>query len=180
MGFVGSTSFVSTQSGGLLQDVLPNAAPANNIQNHLRRRHGAHANYQTARMAQKQVQEVEISDEVKSFQLLQPYFSKLKNRMPGTFTLLRRDKECRLLRTFVMLKPMITAFRSCLPVLSMDACHMTNSFKGVLMSASMMVDGEKQTQLLAWGTAPIENFKHWDWFACCLREALRRDHKEQK
>ncbi len=68
-----------------------------------------------------------MSDEVRSFQL----------------ALMTRDVECRLLWTFVMLKPMVMAFRSCLSVLSLvDACHMTNSFKGVLlMSASSYNDG---------------------------------------
>jgi hypothetical protein len=91
-------------------------------------------------------------EEVRSFQLIQPYFSKLQIKMPGTVSLLTRDVECRLLRTFVMLKPMVPGFRSCLPVLWSldDACHMSNSFKGVLMSAStMMIDGERRTQLLA-------------------------------
>jgi hypothetical protein len=70
-------------------------------------------------------------------------------KMPGTVALMNRDVECHLLRTFVLLKPMVlTAFQSCSPVLSLDAsCHMMNSFKGVLMSATM-IDGERQTQEL--------------------------------
>jgi hypothetical protein len=51
---------------------------------------------------------------------------------------------------------------------------MTNSFKGILM------DGERWVQLLAWGTAPVENYKHWDWFAFQLRQGLARDYEEQK
>ncbi len=146
------TSFVAAQSprgGGLLKDDVPNAAPVNLKAAHVRRCHGAHANYMTAHRAKKRVEEAQMSDEVRSFQLVQPYFSKLQMKMPGTVALMTRDVECRLLRTFIMLKPMVTAFQSCLPVLSLDACHMTNSFKGVLtMSATMILDGERQTQLL--------------------------------
>jgi hypothetical protein len=120
-----------------------------------------------------------MSDEVRSFQLIQPYFTKLQSKMPGTLAFMTRDVDKRLLRTFVILKPMVTAFRSCLPVLSLDACHMTSRFKGVLMSATM-VDGEHQTQLLAWGTAPIEIFEHWNWFADLLRQGLTIDYTEQK
>jgi hypothetical protein len=43
-----------------------------------------------------------------------------------------------------------------------------------------MVDGEHQTQLLAWGTAPVENFEHWNWFAYLLRQGLAIDYTEQK
>jgi hypothetical protein len=57
---------------------------------------------------------------------------------------------------------------------------MTNSFKGVLMSSATMVDGEHQTQLLAWGTAPVENYEHWNWFAYLLRQGLAIDYTEQK
>jgi hypothetical protein len=49
------------------------------------------------------------------------------------------------------------------------------------MSATTMIDGERQTQLLAWGTAPIENYEHWNWFAGYqLRQGRARDYKEQK
>ncbi len=148
--------------------------------------HGAHANYYmtTAHRANKRVEEAQMSDEVRSFQLIQPYFAKLQSKMTGTLALMTRDiLECRLLRTtFVMLKPMVTAaFRSCLPVMSLDACHMTNSFKGVLMSATMVDGGEHQTrQCLAWGTAPVENYEHWNWFAYLLRQGLAIDYTEQK
>lgn len=30
--------------------------------------------------------------------------------------------------------------------------------------AITMLDGLKQTQLLAWGTCPVENGDHWNWF----------------
>jgi hypothetical protein len=132
-----------------------------------------------AHRAKKRLKEEEMSDEALSFQLIQPYFTKLQSKMPGTLAYMIRDVDKRLLRTFVMLKPMVTAFRSCLPVLSLDACHLTSRFKGVLMSATM-VDGERQTQLLAWGTAPIENFEHWNWFANLLRQGLAIDYTEQK
>ncbi len=103
------TSFVVAQAPGLLKDV-PNAAPVN-LQAHVRRCHGAHANYMTAHRAKKRVQEEEMSDEeVRSFQLIQPYFTKLQSKMPGTLAFMTRDVERRLLRTFVMLKPMVTAF----------------------------------------------------------------------
>jgi hypothetical protein len=94
------TSFITAQSRGLLEDV-PNAAPAH-IQVHVRRcQHAHHANYMTAHRAKKRVEEAQMSDEVRSFQLIQPYFSKLMIKMPGTVALLTRDEECRLLRTFV-------------------------------------------------------------------------------
>ncbi len=91
----------------MLKDV-PNAAPVN-LQAHVRRCFGAHANYMrmTAHRAKKQVEEAQMSDEVRSFQLVQPYFSKLQMKMPGTVALMTRDVECRLLRTIVMLKPIM-------------------------------------------------------------------------
>jgi hypothetical protein len=45
-----------------------------------------------------------------------------------------------------------------------------------------MDGGERRTQLFSWGTAPIENYEHWDWFAYQLlrQVGLARDYKEQK
>jgi hypothetical protein len=75
----------------------------------------------------------------------------------------RRDNEDRLLRTFVMLQPLIDSFKHGLPVITVDACHLRNQYKGCLKAVTML-DGLKQTQLLAWVTCPVENGDHWDWF----------------
>ncbi len=50
----------------------------------------AHANYMKTHRAKKRVEEAQMSDEeVQSFQLvIQPYFSKLEMKMPGTMCLL--------------------------------------------------------------------------------------------
>ena len=97
------------------------------------------------------------------FQFVDPYFRKIEQKMPGSIAVMQRDEDNRLLRTFVMLKPMMDAFRFGIPVISVDACHLQNQFKGCLMAITM-IDGMKQTQLLAWGTCPVENLDHWNWF----------------
>ena len=58
---------------------------------------------------------------------------------------------------------MMDSFKYGMPVITVDACHLRNQFKGVLMVITMM-DGNRQTQLLAWGTCPVENSDNWDWF----------------
>lgn len=141
-------AWIGRNAAGLLKD-CPNARPKN-IQQHIVRTLGVHTtSYRTAHhRGKKRQHDLEICEEMKSFQLIEPYFQKLKTYMPGTVAILERDSSNRLLRTFVMLKPMIDAFKHGMPVLSVDACHLKNSFKGCLMVATM-IDGLKQTQLLA-------------------------------
>jgi hypothetical protein len=55
------TSFVTAQARGLMKDV-PGAGPVH-LQAHVRRCHGAHANYMTAHRAKKRVMEAQMSDE---------------------------------------------------------------------------------------------------------------------
>ena len=172
-----ASEWIGTQAGDLLQDV-PTARPVH-LQNHLRRRLGTAAKYKTVHKAKRKQQRSLLASEIQSFQLVAPFFNKLKERMPGSIAVLERDCDNCLKRTFVMLRPLVEGFQHCLPLLSLDACHLRNTFKGVLMAATMM-DAERGTQLLAWGTAPIENSVHWDWFCYHLRKGLSSWHNEDQ
>jgi hypothetical protein len=173
-----SSKWAGTQTTGLILDTRRQAKPAH-MQESLRRRLGADVSYMTVWRGREHVRELQTTDDIKAFQLIQPYFSKLEEKMPGTRTAFERDTEDRLLRTFVLLKPLADALLYCRPVLSFDACGLLGRYKGVVMSATA-VDGEGQLLLLAWGTAPIENGDHWDWFAENLWNGLPDQQRRQR
>lgn len=148
----------------------PNATAAD-LSQHMKKRFGVDVAYKLAwKVKQKFDKSLSTSEET-AFQLIQPYFAKLEQRMPGTITVLERDSEQRLVRTFVLLKPLADALPSCRPVLSFDVCDLKSTFKGVLMAATM-VDGTGQTLPLAWGTAQMEDTDNWNWFAQNLIHSL--------
>ena len=170
-----SSTWIGEHSSGLMQDV-PRVV-ARNIQNHVKRKLGAHVNIKTVHKAKSNHKRLTREQDALAFQLIQPYFDKIKRTNPGSIAVLQRDSMRRLLRTFVMLKPIVQGFRFCLPVLSLDACHLRGTYKGVLMAATI-VDAQRHTQLLAWGTAPIENASHWNWFCWHLKRGLDVDFEE--
>ena len=173
-----NSKWAGMQTMGLIHDVSRQTRPVH-IQASLRRQFGASVSYRTALRGRDYVRRIQSSDVIKSFQLIKPYFTKLEKRMPGTHTALERDREDRLLRTFVMLSPLLDALRCSRPVMSFDACSLRGSYTGVLM-ATTIVDGEGHILLLAWGTAPIENRDHWEWFAANLYHGLPEDLKHQR
>ena len=167
--------WVTGHVNALLNDV-PDASPAA-LRSHMVRRFGVTPSYHMAWRAACAIRKSLNSDEVIAFQLVQPLFSKLEQVMPGTVAVLERDLECRLLRTFVMLAPLMDAILHCKPILSFDACALKGTYKGILMAATMM-DGAGQILPLAWGTAQIENGENWMWFAEKLRHGLPTRQQE--
>ena len=167
--------WVTGHVNALLNDV-PDASPAA-LRSHMVRRFGVTPSYHMAWRAAWAIRKSLNSDEVIAFQLVQPLFSKLEQVMPGTVAVLERDLECRLLRTFVMLAPLMDALLHCKPILSFDACALKGTYKGILMAATMM-DGAGQILPLAWGTAQIENGENWMWFAEKLRHGLPTRQQE--
>jgi hypothetical protein len=153
----------------------PNATPAQLIE-HVKKNFKVDVAYKMAWKIKQRFDESLSTSEGKAFQLIQPYFAKVEQRMPGTMTVLERDGEQRLVRTFVLLKPLADALPSCRPFLSLDVCNLKSTYKGVLLVATMM-DGAGQTLPLAWGTAQIEDADNWNWFAQTLAHALPNLHE---
>jgi hypothetical protein len=164
--------FVSRQAEGFLAD-CPKATPLN-VSGHIQRTLGAGVSYRTAHRGKRLCIEEMVYSETTSFQFIEPFFAKIKAIMPGSVAVMERDDNNSLLRTFVMLKPLIDSFEHGMPVITVDACHLRSSFKGCLMAITMM-DGLKQTQLLAWGTCPVENSEHWDWFVKLFRDNMPQE-----
>jgi MULE transposase domain len=165
-------AMVSHQAGPFVGDC--SKATPRDIANHVKRTVGTTILYRTAHRAKQLCLDQIAANEEKSFQYIAPYFDKIESTMPGSLAIMERDSEDRLLRTFVMLKPIMDSFKYGLPLLTVDACHLRNKFKGCLMAITM-VDSLKQTQLLAWGTCQVENGDNWDWF---LR--IFKDNMDQK
>jgi hypothetical protein len=137
-----AAKFVGALAEGLLSD-CPKAT-AKHVTGHLKRTLGANITYRTAQRGKRLRIEDMTASETVSFQYIQPYFQKIEKKMPGSVAVMERDKDNKLLCTFVMLDPMIESFKFGLPVLSVDACHLRNQFKGCLMAITM-IHSLKQT-----------------------------------
>ena len=164
--------FVLQQAEGLLAD-CPKATPRDII-SHVKRTTGVTMHYRTAHRGKRLCIDESNCNEVMSFQYIQPYFEKIEAKMPGSVAVMERDEDDKLLRTFVMLKPIMDSFKYGMPVITVDACHLRNQFKGCLMAVTI-VDGLKQTQLLAWGTCPVENGEHWEWFLRLFKDNMPQE-----
>ena len=59
--------------------------------------------------------------------------------------------------------PSIVGFRHCRPVISIDATHLYDKYKGKLMIA-MAIDANNKIYPLAFVVVEIESTETWGWF----------------
>ena len=57
-----------------------------------------------------------------------------------------------------------------LPVVVLDACHTKGSYKGMIMTASVIM-GDGSAFIIAFAIVPTENFKYWSFFLRSLEKA---------
>ena len=103
--------FVSEQADGFLND-CPKAS-AKHVMGHLKRTIGAEVTYRTAQRGKRLRIDETFTNELLLFQYIDPFFKKIEDKMPGSVAVMERDEDNRLLRTFVMLKPMIDSCMVC-------------------------------------------------------------------
>ena len=71
--------------------------------------------------------------------------------------------EIRFRRVFWAFAPSIEGFKHCRPIMSIDATHLYEKYKGKMMIA-MGIDGNNQILPLAFAIVEEENFSCWRWF----------------
>lgn len=157
----GPTSKWTAKAVKALYADVPNATPAN-IRSYCKRHYGVDVQYAIAWRASKIITGCTNEDYIQSFGMIQPYFEKLKELMPGTVAVVD-EEEGKYYRAFLCLKPCQESFQHMLPLISFDACHIRNRYNGVILSATVL-DGSMQIFLLAFATVPVENIEHWQWF----------------
>jgi hypothetical protein len=81
------------------------------------------------------------------------------------------DEEGRFKRCFFSFDACRTAVENCQPVVCLDACHIRNKYKGVVLAACS-IDGDGGIVPLAFGVAPIEDSENWRIFVNNLKTAI--------
>ena len=82
--------------------------------------------------------------------------------------------------SFQAIAAAVKAAQHCLPVICLDAAHLTSYHtKGVMLAATVATTEMKMLTICV-GTAPVESSAAWDFFMANLREALTRFAPELK
>ena len=64
--------------------------------------------------------------------------------------------------------PSVVGFRHCRPMISIDATHLYDKYKGKLMIA-MAIDANNKIYPLAFVVVESESTETWGWFLACIR-----------
>lgn len=99
--------------------------------------------------------------------------------MPGTWTDFEVDEDGQFVRAFLCLEPCQYAFGYCLPIMALDACHVRNEWKGVVLAACSL-DGAGELVPIAFGVAPIKDGNNWEWFVQNLKMAGPMVHNSER
>jgi MULE transposase domain/SWIM zinc finger len=89
----------------------------------------------------------------------------------GVFETIEIDNETKFNRCFICYCASQIAMNHCKPILMLDACHIKNSYGGVVIAVST-VDGEGAIVNVAFGLASIENQENWNWFLAELKKSI--------
>jgi zinc finger SWIM domain-containing protein 3 len=134
--------------------------------------HGVSSTYQTVwRSLNETKQEKRVEDD-ESFKLLKDYMEKLEKENPGTYTSLEHEEDQKTFkRLFICPHATQVAFKTCRPLIIVDACHLRSKYGGIIMSACAH-DGTGKILPLALAIAEVENESNWTFFFRKLGAAI--------
>jgi zinc finger SWIM domain-containing protein 3 len=97
---------------------------------------------------------------------------KLQKENPGSLTSLEHEEDGKTFkRLFIFPAANQVAFRTCRPMIIVDACHLRSKYGGILMSACAH-DGLGKIVPLAIAISEVENESNWVYFFLNLRAAI--------
>lgn len=88
---------------------------------------------------------------------------------PGSVTHFQRSPAGNITKAFILLNSWARSFLFCLPVVSLDACHLRCKEGGTLFLASAL-SPNRDIVIIAAGIGVMEDREHWEWFVERLRE----------
>ena len=143
-----------------------------------RTNHGLKVTYKQAYRALQRCTAEQMDANEHSYGLVTPWLEAMRRNNPGSrIDSVEEDGKMRGL--FLALTPWIHSAAHCLPLISLDACHLSSKAKGTLFLATMLT-GNHDVKVVAAGIAPTENGASWSWFiqhlkASCTDLLTRND-----
>jgi zinc finger SWIM domain-containing protein 3 len=119
---------------------------------------GVDVNYKTAYRAKKYI--LQGQQKGNPYATLAAYISKMQELGEPCSIDIHRG---RFVRCFVAFKAVTAAFERCVPAVVIDATHLKNIFKGMLLAA-VTKDPNGQMVLLAYAIVPAEDADNWKYF----------------
>ncbi|KAL0230951.1 hypothetical protein GEMRC1_010356 [Eukaryota sp. GEM-RC1] len=117
----------------------------------------------------KEAQLLLYGDRQHSYSLLPGYFRLLKDKMPGTVTVIESGDDGEFSRCFLAFEASIQGFQYCKPVFGLDGCHIKSQYLGVMLIA-VAIDANGHTFPLAFSVVDTESTDTWTWFLENLRQ----------
>jgi zinc finger SWIM domain-containing protein 3 len=167
-----NTAFITRQVNTVIADNPQ--MPVSQIQALLRRESGVEVPYWAGWKGRRKSLNHFYGDMDESFSFIGSFIQKINesgNGDLGVFETIMIDGETKFHRCFICFRACQMAMRHCKPIIMLDACHIKNSYLGVVIAAST-VDGEGAIVNVAFALAPIENQDHWNWFLAQLKHAI--------
>lgn len=145
-----------------------NTARSADVVTRAQRDHGIKVSYKQALRALSSVRSRNPDASTASYGLIAPWLHGLAQENPGSQIDLVRA-EGQVMRAFVALKPWILSASACLPVVSLDAVHLTGPQGGTLFLATVL-SPNRDTVVAAVGIGLIEDGDTWTWFIKNLKD----------
>jgi hypothetical protein len=121
------------------------------IMNVLIHEYGVSSSYSTVWRALSSSKKTKMLEDDESFKFLRSYMERLELHNPGTFTSVDYEQDHKTFkRLFICPRATQLAFKTCRPMVIIDACHLRSKYGGIIMSACAQ-DGEGRIVPLAMG-----------------------------
>jgi MULE transposase domain/SWIM zinc finger len=162
-------------AGAISQAIIDNPAiPISHIRNSFRSEGGINLQYHTAYRGKAKALANLHGDFDASYSKIPSLIRKIQSTVPSCSSeliLLQEGDKKRFLKCFLCYEACAKAFYYCRPVLVLDATHIKNKYKGVVLAACSM-DGNNEIVPIAFALTDIENYENWVWFLNCLKQTI--------
>ncbi|XP_062009771.1 uncharacterized protein LOC133726269 [Rosa rugosa] len=124
---------------------------------------GLEVSYRTAWYG-KELARKAVHGDGDSYSQLLWYCDAILSSNPGSYCILETDSlSNRFERFFICFSGCIEGFKSCIPLLFVDAAHLKSKYKGYMLCATGK-NGNQEFFPFAFAVVDSENHANWDWF----------------
>ncbi|XP_040364500.1 uncharacterized protein LOC112171413 [Rosa chinensis] len=125
---------------------------------------GLDVSYRTAWYGKELARKVVHGHDGDSYSQLLWYHDAILSSNPGSYCILETDSlSNRFERFFICFSGCIEGFKSCIPLLFVDAAHLKSKYNGYMLCATGK-NGNQEFFPFAFAVVDSENHDNWDWF----------------
>ncbi|KAH0655229.1 hypothetical protein KY285_030111 [Solanum tuberosum] len=135
----------------------------NDIIEDVRALYGVEISYQQAWRAKERALEMIRGKPADGYKQMPKYIYMLNIVYPNSYIRMHKSEKNEFMYLFISLRPMMRGFEFCRPVVVVDASHLSGSYRGTFVSASIL-DGAGCILPLAYGIVDTENDCSRTWF----------------